>query len=143
MKFEEALAAMRAGKKVRRPGWVWEAAEGIHFGAASPWVVALLDMMADDWEIVVEDPWAKLDRYRCHKVVRAARIQAVTCSSTTTELLLVQGDGLLCAHTVNNDTLTRYTPVPGDYFVVYSDGYQSISPKKAFEEGYSLQEAVT
>jgi hypothetical protein len=30
----------------------------------------------------------------------------------------------------------RYTPVVGDFWVVYSDGYQSISPKHAFREGY-------
>jgi len=28
--------------------------------------------------------------------------------------------------------------MPGDYYVVYEDGYKSISPAKAFEEGYTL-----
>jgi len=26
--------------------------------------------------------------------------------------------------------------VPGDYYVVYDDGYASISPREAFEAGY-------
>ena len=29
-------------------------------------------------------------------------------------------------------------PVIGDYFVRYADGYESWSPRKAFEEGYGL-----
>lgn len=32
----------------------------------------------------------------------------------------------------------RYVPVAGDYLVEYEDGYRSISPKKAFEDGYTL-----
>jgi hypothetical protein len=30
----------------------------------------------------------------------------------------------------------RYTPVAGDFWIVYPDGYQSLSPRKAFVEGY-------
>lgn len=33
----------------------------------------------------------------------------------------------------------RYTPVRGDYYIVYPDGYKSISPQKAFEDGYVLE----
>jgi hypothetical protein len=28
----------------------------------------------------------------------------------------------------------------GDYAMLYPDGFRSVSPKKAFEEGYQLQE---
>jgi hypothetical protein len=28
-------------------------------------------------------------------------------------------------------------PLPGDYLVIYEDGYRSISPAKAFEDGYT------
>jgi hypothetical protein len=38
--------------------------------------------------------------------------------------------------------LARSLPVPGDYLVTYDDGYQSISPGKAFEEGYSEIEPI-
>lgn len=34
--------------------------------------------------------------------------------------------------------IARGTPVVGDYYVRYDDGYESWSPKKAFEEGYTL-----
>ena len=38
------------------------------------------------------------------------------------------------------EMFARYTPTAGDYYVVYADGYRSFSPKKAFEEGYRLDE---
>ncbi len=35
----------------------------------------------------------------------------------------------------------RYTPVVGDFWLIYSDGYQSISPRAVFEDGYYPIEA--
>ena len=37
---------------------------------------------------------------------------------------------------VKSSVISRYSPNRGDFFVVYEDGYQSISPRKAFLEGY-------
>lgn len=34
------------------------------------------------------------------------------------------------------EMFARYTPVQGDFYVVYPDGYKSISPRKAFVDGY-------
>lgn len=34
--------------------------------------------------------------------------------------------------------LARYTPVPGDYFVIQSDGYGYVNPKDVFERKYEL-----
>lgn len=31
----------------------------------------------------------------------------------------------------------RYKPQPGDFYVIYADGYKSFSPRKAFLEGYT------
>ena len=39
--------------------------------------------------------------------------------------------------TVAAEVVSRYFPTTGDYYVVYADGYKSISPAKAFEEGYT------
>lgn len=36
-----------------------------------------------------------------------------------------------------NEMWARYTPVEGDFYVVYADGYTSFSPRKAFLEGYT------
>lgn len=33
--------------------------------------------------------------------------------------------------------MAKHKPVAGGYFVVYEDGYESFSPAKAFEEGYT------
>lgn len=37
---------------------------------------------------------------------------------------------------VSSEMFSRYTPVAGDFYVVYADGYKSFSPRKAFLEGY-------
>lgn len=39
------------------------------------------------------------------------------------------------------EMFSRYEPVPGDLYVVYADGYQSFSPRKAFFEGYKRSAA--
>lgn len=39
--------------------------------------------------------------------------------------------------TVEHNLVARGTPVVGDYYVRYDDGYESWSPAKAFEEGYT------
>jgi hypothetical protein len=43
---------------------------------------------------------------------------------------------------VEGDLFRRYFPHPGDYYVVYEDGYASISPQAAFETGYTEIEPV-
>lgn len=37
----------------------------------------------------------------------------------------------------DKDMFVRYMPVPGDFYVVYEDGYASISPRKPFLDGYT------
>jgi hypothetical protein len=41
---------------------------------------------------------------------------------------------------VSGDYMHKHKPVVGGYFVIYEDGYQSFSPAKAFEDGYSLMD---
>lgn len=38
---------------------------------------------------------------------------------------------------VPESAVVRYRPQPGDFLVVYEDGYQSFSPRKAFLEGHT------
>lgn len=45
-------------------------------------------------------------------------------------------DGSHQVQAVPENFLSRYTPQTGDYLVCYEDGYFSVSPKKAFEDGY-------
>ena len=79
----------------------------------------------------------RLPAYRCHKVVRAARIVAV-------DLILAH----LTIQLPDGRTETRHGtramfaegaryPEPGDFYVVYEDGYASVSPPGPFLAGYS------
>ncbi len=75
-------------------------------------------------------------RYHCHKRVSAAKIVRVHPRAAGGALLEVEGDiePQLC----EADMVRRYMPVEGDYLVVYDgDGYRSISPRGAFEDGYT------
>lgn len=77
---------------------------------------------------------AEMPKYECHKKVWALEIAKVT-----------HGDGYVIHPAdkgygpvpVDGEIFARYMPEPGDFYVVYSDGYKSISPRKAFLEGYT------
>ncbi len=93
-----------------------------------------------------------LPLYRSHKQVWAAQIV------TATQLPLAPGnehidvkplpqfslilsvDGKEIEHTSVPGFCARGVPSQGDYFVLYPDGYESWSPKAAFEEGYQRVE---
>ena len=74
---------------------------------------------------------AEMPRYRSHKEVWALKITYVDGD------LLAFADAGHAPMRVDPKMFARYTPVPGDYFVVYRDGYESISPGKEFEDGYT------
>ena len=78
-----------------------------------------------------------LPKYRCHKIVEAAPIWMIGTPSPR-HILVKLGDAAVREIEIDPAKLfARYTPVLGDYFVIYEDGYQSISPKAAFEAGYT------
>lgn len=72
---------------------------------------------------------AEMPRYVSHKKVWALEIKSIEDNIITPveAYLPIQCDREMWA---------RYTPVPGDFYVVYADGYQSFSPRKAFLDGY-------
>jgi hypothetical protein len=74
--------------------------------------------------------------YRSHKLVRAAQIDSgvVMLADGKASMLLAFHDEAI----VDQAVVARYKPVPGDYLVQYEDGYLSISPKAAFEGGYTF-----
>lgn len=76
----------------------------------------------------------KLPLYKSHKEVHAAEIVRIVGDEIS---LAANGKNIGCVKAEPN-MFARYTPVQGDYYVVYPDGYKAISPKKAFEEGYTL-----
>lgn len=72
----------------------------------------------------------------CHKRVKAAQILETTLPNDFVGGMNVSlNDGQVV--TLLNAMIARYIPAAGDYLIEYEDGYRSISPKEAFEAGYS------
>jgi hypothetical protein len=83
----------------------------------------------------------ELPQYRCHKVVRAARILRIDTHPTMGglgRLLLEWPDGTTVPWLVPPSYAAKHDPQVGGYFVVYEDRYESFSPAAAFEAGYTL-----
>jgi hypothetical protein len=87
-----------------------------------------------------------MPQYQSHKKVHALKIASVEhlgCDSTTdeNEIVLVGFEDTRFADRRFN-LRGKPMPVVGGYFVQYEDGYESFSPAKAFEEGYTLLEGA-
>lgn len=79
------------------------------------------------------EPTDGMAQYQSVKRVLAGEITEVV----TAGCYVKEADGVTAILRIYPANMTaRYTPVVGDYWVVYDDGYQSISPKAAFEGGY-------
>lgn len=76
-----------------------------------------------------------MPHWRSYKVVSAAPIESYFGNEVRIDLGGTVGRYL--SVTVPPGCFIRYTPVKGDYLVIYDDGYTSVSPKAAFEAGYS------
>ena len=78
-----------------------------------------------------------LRRYRCRKVVDAARIESVFVSGC--QITVRDAEGYL--RTVTLPTLMAVVePEPGDYLLCHADGRLSVSTRVAFEDGYTRAE---
>jgi len=77
-----------------------------------------------------------LKTYKSHKIVEAGVIKAIVQHEAWSRAVDID---LQCGatHQLDKKALERYAAQPGDYLVKYSDGYLAVSPKKAFEEGYT------
>lgn len=90
----------------------------------------------------------QLPRYRSHKIVRAAKIQAIDPGTQTLVLELGKlptvREVVLTRAKLPIDWFVRHKPEAGGYLVVYDDDYYvSYSPAKAFEHGYTRIEETT
>lgn len=82
----------------------------------------------------------EMPRYKSHKTVWALQIgEGLTVHSDGSVTLPIVDPGYAPV-TVERGVVARYMPMPGDYYVQYADGYKSISPRKAFLEGYKPEE---
>lgn len=83
----------------------------------------------------------ELPLYRCHKEVRALKISAIEFEADGSAKIAPLDDGYP-PFLARAGFRSRFQGTEADlgYFVVYADGYQSWSPAKAFEDGYTLIE---
>jgi hypothetical protein len=101
------------------------------------------------------DSQPSLPRYRCTKIVRAAKIARIERSQPGDDVDIVNErelsewhdrhggavlelnvDGQTIAQQVNLAYVRKHDPQVGGYYVQYDDGYESWSPAEAFEAGY-------
>lgn len=73
--------------------------------------------------------------YQSYKRVKAAKITDVSPVDALKHVTLVLDDGE--KFHADGPMYMRYFPKIGDYLVEYEDGYRSISPQSAFENGYT------
>lgn len=74
-------------------------------------------------------------KYQCHKQVHALRIVDIAKVPESSTIRLVFDD-YPEVH-MHPSWVVQHKAEAGGYYVVYEDGYQSFSPAKAFEEGYT------
>ncbi len=79
---------------------------------------------------IATDLRSKWPTYRSIKIVRAMEIASLNADAG----LIVFVDGSTMEPEPN--MFARYEPKPGDFAVMYEDGYTSISPRSAFTTGY-------
>ena len=78
-----------------------------------------------------DDAAMEMPKYKSHKEVWALEI------ATIEDNKLSFTDHGYAPIKADREMWARYTPKPGDFYVVYADGYKSFSPRKAFLEGYT------
>ena len=78
-----------------------------------------------------------LPEYDCRKTVWAVKIAKIQQMQDGTAWIVPAEN--IEPFIVSADYVLRHQPEVGGYFVCYKDGYQSWSPARAFEEGYTLK----
>lgn len=84
----------------------------------------------------------EMPRYKCHKVVWALCIAAITeDNSDETEFSgeITPAEKGYAPFRVGGDYLRKHNPKVGGYYIRYKGGYESFSPAAAFEDGYTAE----
>lgn len=82
----------------------------------------------------------QLPCWRCHKVVGAAKITGIGTTESARgghKVYWLHLEGVDQPIEMPSEWMKWHRPKVGGYLVAYPDGYQSYSPAKAFEEGYT------
>jgi len=80
----------------------------------------------------MNEPNKGLEQFQSVKTVRAGRITEVVPSGC----YVLEADGTKVLRTFSPGMTARFAPAPGDYWVVYEGGYESLSPRLPFLQGY-------
>lgn len=80
----------------------------------------------------------ELPRYKCHKIVHAAKITEIESheSNGTGSHTMIFGE-ISSSKFLTDKWKDKNNPKIGGYYVVYEDDYTSYSPAKVFESGYT------
>jgi nucleoside-diphosphate kinase len=90
---------------------------------------------------MANEPFPGLARWQSHKIVSAGEITEIVPAGCYVKT--ETGGGVLLMYPSGPSLPDRFASINvGDYWVIYEDNYQSISPKKAFEKGYKPFEAA-
>jgi len=85
-----------------------------------------------------ETAQAEMPRYECHKKVWALKIRNLKPRTPDDGTLLLEPDDAgYASFILPAEFVAKHKPEAGGYYVVYTDGYKSFSPAKAFEDGYT------
>lgn len=76
----------------------------------------------------------ELPRYKCHKIVRAAKILWISGNFAH---IRMHFEKPYDPFVVRRQWWIEKNAQVGGYYVIYDYGYASFSPAKAFEEGYT------
>jgi hypothetical protein len=79
----------------------------------------------------------EMPKYACHKEVRALEIREVSTLPNGDAVIMPADEGYP-SFQVDKAYVDKHKPRVGGYYVVYDGGYESWSPKEAFESGYTL-----
>ncbi|SHO54403.1 DUF2829 domain-containing protein [Vibrio quintilis] len=104
-------------------------------------IKSILEVALGDEESAMVHISNFMQEYQSVKKVKAALIidvQKGLEGTHLTELTICDPleKGIQAPYMATNDMVVRHMPEPGDYLVLYDDGYVSISPAKAFNDGY-------
>lgn len=82
----------------------------------------------------------KLPRYKSHKTVWALKIKDLTeISSEEGDVMITPEEEGYNPIVVDKAYMDKHKPSVGGYYVLYEGGYESFSPAKVFERGYTLE----
>jgi len=82
------------------------------------------------------DAVIELPKYISHKRVWALKIKTISPNPDGGALIAPHDEGY-AAFEVDKAYVEKHKPQVGGYYVQYKDGYESWSPKEAFEGGYT------